>query len=570
MVGNVSRKFALIIGNSQYEDQNLAQLATPDSDVNALRAVLQEPRIGGFDQVTMLVNQPVAAVRRAISAFFVERGREDLLLLYFSGHGIRDDSGQLYLAVKDTEHNLLRGTSIPSTFITEEMDHSRSRRQVLILDCCHSGAFSRGMKGASGDSVGTAAAFEGTGAGRVVLTATDSTQYAWEGDRVVGQAENSVFTRYLIQGLHSGEPDTDADGKITLDELYNYIYAHVVQETPRQTPGKWSYGQQGEIVIAMNPRPVLKPAELPSELRQTMDDLRPWVREGAINELARLAGGSQRGLALAAQEALRRMANDDSRRVADAASQALAAPAGTQPAVEAAKTADTPQAATEQQAANQVADERPAPEKAGTERLATQRTAPERPGEESPGLQTTIIEKPVDQLSGRIPWIRLLAAAGLIAGLIWSIMAYQADVHVRDNALKAIYTQAAETASAQRATLMVETLNTPAIMTPVTTTRALISKTGNNFASDLVESWDVSADGLNWTLSLAQNVRLADDSRFTSFAVEGLLYNWDRVASGQATVEIVDDYTLNIQLNAAISSYEILDELSKYFFTTRP
>ena len=182
----MSRKVALIIGNSEFEDENLARLVTPNADVDALAEVLRDPEIGAFDQVAALVNQPASMIRRAISAFFVGQRRDDLLLLYFSGHGIRDDRGQLFLAVKDTEHKLLRGTAIAASYITEEMDNSRSRRQVLILDCCHSGAFSRGIKAATGASVGTAAAFEGTGSGRVVLTATDSTQYAWEGDRVIG------------------------------------------------------------------------------------------------------------------------------------------------------------------------------------------------------------------------------------------------------------------------------------------------------------------------------------------------------------------------------------------------
>ena len=145
----MSQKLALIIGNSQYEDENLAHLMTPDADVTALAEVLRNPEIGGFDEVTTLVNQPTTAIRRGVSRFFTGRGRDDLLLLYFSGHGIRDDRGQLFLAVRDTEHNLLRGTAIPAAFITEEMDHSRSRRQVLILDCCHSGAFARGMKAPS-------------------------------------------------------------------------------------------------------------------------------------------------------------------------------------------------------------------------------------------------------------------------------------------------------------------------------------------------------------------------------------------------------------------------------------
>ena len=100
------------------------------------------------------------------------------------------------------------------------MDQSRSRRQVLVLDCCHSGAFAQGTKGTTGDSVGTKAAFEGLGYGRVVLTATDATQYAWEGDQIIGQAENSVFTHFVVEGLRTGAADTNGDGRITLDELY--------------------------------------------------------------------------------------------------------------------------------------------------------------------------------------------------------------------------------------------------------------------------------------------------------------------------------------------------------------
>ncbi len=99
------------------------------------------PEIGGFDDVDVLVNSSSFIVRRAISEFFSGKNRDDLLLLYFSGHGVLDDQGRLYMAVKDTERTLLRATSIPAYFITDEMNNSRSQRQVLILDCCHSGAF---------------------------------------------------------------------------------------------------------------------------------------------------------------------------------------------------------------------------------------------------------------------------------------------------------------------------------------------------------------------------------------------------------------------------------------------
>ena len=349
----MSRRFALIIGSSEFEDASLAKLKAPDADVAALAEVLRSVEIGGFDEVKTLVNEPFAAIYQEIADFFAGKKRDDLLLLYFSGHGVLDDQGRLFLTVKNTRRNLLRGTSIPATFVSDEMDGSNSRRQVLILDCCHSGAFARGTKGGVGASVGTAATFKGTGYGRVVLTATDATQYAWEGDQVIGQAQKSVFTQYLIQGLQTGEADADRDGKITLDELYDYVYAHVVEETPRQTPGKWSFKEQGEIVIARNP--ITKAANLPDELQQSVEDPRPWVREGVVHELDQLMRGPHAGLAVAAYEALKRLAKDDSQRVSSAATKALEAYAAAQRSKEEAR---QPHAEAEQEQPDRpVADE---------------------------------------------------------------------------------------------------------------------------------------------------------------------------------------------------------------------
>ncbi len=393
----MSRKFALIIGNSEYEDASLSQLVTPDADVDALARVLQDPEIGGFDEVTPLVNEPSATIRLAIARFFAKMKRDDLLLLYFSGHGVRDDHGNLYLAVNDTEHDLLSGTAVPAAFITHEMDRSRSRRQVLILDCCHSGAFGQGAKAVTGASVGTATAFEGTGSGRVVLTATDATQYAWEGDDVIGEAENSVFTHYLIQGLQTGEADADANGRITLDELYKYVYNQVVNETPKQTPGKWAYKMQGELVIARNPNPIVKPAELPAEMNQAIESPFAGVREGAVRELARMLRGSDKGLALTAQAALENMKADDSRRVSEAASETLAAYAELKRALleeteverEAAERAEADRIAAEMAEAAEQAEA----ERAETERVAAAQAEADRIAAEMVDAERDVTEK---------------------------------------------------------------------------------------------------------------------------------------------------------------------------------
>jgi PAS domain S-box-containing protein len=319
----MGRRLALVIGNTKYEDKNLATLQAPDADIHNLSAILKDKNVGGFDDVITLHNANSTKTLREIAAFFKKKSRDDLLLLYFSGHGILDDQGRLYLAVKDTERDLPTATGIPSAFISDEMDRSRSNRQVLILDCCYSGAFARGAKRALGGNIGTKSIFEGTGYGRVVLTATDATQYAWEGDRVIGEAKNSLFTHYLIQGLKTGEADINSSGSVSIDELYDYIYEKVITEAPEQTPGKWSYRQHGEIIIARNPNPATSKGELPPELQQAIDNPLPDVRLGAISVLFKLSHGVHTDLARNALKALKRLADDDSQRVSETAKEFL-------------------------------------------------------------------------------------------------------------------------------------------------------------------------------------------------------------------------------------------------------
>ena len=315
-------KYALIIGNNKYDDPKLAQLKTPAADSQALAKILGDKTVGSFDEVTPLINQTETRVRRAISAFLTNKKPDDLILLYFSGHGVLDDRGRLYLALRDTQFNLLKATSIPSSFLADEMDSCRSKRQILILDCCHSGAFARGTKG-PGQKAITETTFEGSGFGRVVLTASDSTQYALEGDQVIKQTELSLFTHFLLDGLKTGEADMNNDGHVALDEWYDYTYAKVISETPRQVPHKWSYNQQGDLIIARNPFVKKKVVELPHELVQALDSSFVGIRESAVNELGKYLNSRDPEMVTLAISSLKKMREDDSRRISSLAEKLL-------------------------------------------------------------------------------------------------------------------------------------------------------------------------------------------------------------------------------------------------------
>ena len=324
----MTSKFALVIANTDYQDASFAKLTAPGKDAEEFAHVLRDPELAAFEDVQVLLNEGESKIRRFIARFFAERKRDDLLLLYFSGHGVRNEQGQLFLAANDTEISILEATGIPAEFVTYAMNNSRSQRQLLILDCCNSGAFAHGSKSASavGKSMGIATAFEGSGFGRVVLTATDATQYAWEGDKVIGDTQKSVFTHFLIEGL-KGDADRDGDGRIDVDELYDYAYDQVVHRTPKQTPGKWSYKQQGDIVLRENIKiRDVKPVPLPSDLLDLISHPNSSVRRAGIQDLISLLDGKHLGLARAAQEKLREIAeNDDSLTLRRTASDTLIA-----------------------------------------------------------------------------------------------------------------------------------------------------------------------------------------------------------------------------------------------------
>ena len=326
------RRRALLIATGSYSDPGLARLRAPAGDVDALAEVLGDGSIGRFE-VQELVDRPTEEIKRAIEGFFAEARRSDLLLLYFSGHGVLSQSRRFYFATAGTALQYLRATAIEDGFVNGVMHESRARSIVLILDCCHSGAFGKGLTPKSARTIDVEHRFEGRG--RVTLSASTALEYAFEEEdpatginELEAAAPGSLFTSCLVDGLRSGEADIDGDGEISVDELYDYVCQRVRERSPHQTPGM-AGDVRGEIVIAQSRR---RPS-LPAELQQAAESSLAGVREGAVSELAALMSGGPPGLVAVAREALERLARDDSRRVSVAAHAALGrdAPAAVPP-----------------------------------------------------------------------------------------------------------------------------------------------------------------------------------------------------------------------------------------------
>ena len=236
-------RYALLIGISNYT-KGLDPLPSAVKDVDALRQVLLNPEIGSFadGDVVVLKDAEKGAIETAIYDLFANRKPDDLLLFYFSGHGVTDDRRDFYFSGTSTSKEALPPTAVSSVYVQSEMDRSRSQRQVAILDCCHSGAFPKGMKA---KDIGTVDIKLG-GEGRAILTAADSSQYAFEQEGF----ELSLYTHFLVEGLKTGAADRDEDGDVSVDELHVYVEGKVKSVNNSMSPKFFGQKEGHRIVLA--------------------------------------------------------------------------------------------------------------------------------------------------------------------------------------------------------------------------------------------------------------------------------------------------------------------------------
>jgi hypothetical protein len=243
-------KVALLIGVSEYQP-GLNALPAAEKDVLAIKEVLINPEFGGFaeEDVQVLINASASDIRQAIEIVFADREKQDLIVLFYSGHGVKDEGYNLYLAAHDTQMNnnqVRRASAVECSFIHLMMSESKSKQQVIILDCCFSGAFAKGLTAKADVSIDVKSQLQQDAEGRVVLTSSTSAQPSFESQK----ASLGVYTSYLIEGIKTGYADEDGDGVISIDELHNYAKRKLREEFPKMKPEIYAVKEGYKIAIA--------------------------------------------------------------------------------------------------------------------------------------------------------------------------------------------------------------------------------------------------------------------------------------------------------------------------------
>ncbi|MBN2343846.1 MAG: caspase family protein [Deltaproteobacteria bacterium] len=229
---------ALLVGNGIFssDPHNLPELNGPKNDLRMLEETLTHPQIGLFakENVQVLKDCTKDEVLEAAYSFFSSAKRDDQLLFYYSGHGMLDKFNKLYFCTRDTKTTALLLSAVPDQTLNSMIQESISSRLIIIIDCCHSGRFKSG---------GLSENLQGEG--RFVLTSSRSKELSQDARCT---DEPSVFTRYLVDALLSSEVDTDKDGYISVNEVYNYILPKIYDET-KQRPHRIYDKAVGDLAL---------------------------------------------------------------------------------------------------------------------------------------------------------------------------------------------------------------------------------------------------------------------------------------------------------------------------------
>ncbi|MBK7870975.1 MAG: caspase family protein [Saprospiraceae bacterium] len=219
--------WAVIVGVAAYN--HMPALRYTDDDAYRIHSFLQSPAGGALpdEQIRILIDEEatLANIKSAMDEVFGKAGPNDMVMLYFSGHGLK---GSFLPIDFDGFNNKLLHEDVAAI-----LKKSPAKYKLCIADACHSGSL-LAMRSASAQAILTSyyetLAQAEPGTALIMSSKSEETSLESSGLR------QGVFTHFLIRGL-KGEADNDGNNIVSVEELFSFVFDNVRNYTGyRQSP----------------------------------------------------------------------------------------------------------------------------------------------------------------------------------------------------------------------------------------------------------------------------------------------------------------------------------------------
>jgi len=251
-----------VIAISDYQDENLEDLDFCKNDGKEMSNTLKNIGYEITEDRYLVGEINYEKMKKSLIKFFQDDnvGPQDILLVYFSGHGVLDGYGGRFFATSQTNTKYPEEYSVSFDFLTEQMKKSSSEKKVAILDCCFSGdTFSSTTGKSAGGAKGEKQAeelgrealsrqFEGS-QGNCVLASSLSNRRSYQ----LPDKPFSAFTYFAIEGLKKNKDSIDGDCCVTPETLSQYIFSKLRQIKGLNQKPVRNISVAGKIILAEYP-----------------------------------------------------------------------------------------------------------------------------------------------------------------------------------------------------------------------------------------------------------------------------------------------------------------------------
>jgi len=253
----MNKKHALVVGNSEYANNEYFEslpFCVNDAEIVYNRLCCQETSIFCKDTSIIIHNATLINFISSIDKFCNNIKPNELVLIYFAGHGISLKGSSYHLVMTDTLANS-KSVALSSFNIDMLIPVFREKNinsYIVILDSCRSAKAlqSVGIRARSFDeSEFSEINRDLVGEGKIVIASSQGFQDAIEDEEL----QHGVFSYYFLEALDS----SGKDGKKEFLSI-NDIYRHVCEAMGRhssytQKPEMSGVNINGEILISKNP-----------------------------------------------------------------------------------------------------------------------------------------------------------------------------------------------------------------------------------------------------------------------------------------------------------------------------
>lgn len=271
------KKYALLVGVDKYlHSEDLPDLRSPLNDVSEFKRILTDSPECDYE-IKVLTNPDSQELRILLADIFTNQAKNnDMILLYFSGHGKLSSEGDLCLCTQDANPVLLDTTAIDLPWLKKKIDSTHASQVVILLDCCYSGAAIGSFKGSMDDVIKKGI---GPGKGKYLVTSSNAIQPSLE----LSSDDISLFTKWLLSGLESWDADVNGDGIITIEELYKFASEKTLNEVPTQIPQNFAFGTTpADIIIARKPESTGQTEAIDTQHINYLQAVKPLFTTGNI------------------------------------------------------------------------------------------------------------------------------------------------------------------------------------------------------------------------------------------------------------------------------------------------